>query len=385
MRAFEGWRSSRLLMLLAVIAFDTTVNSCCANADDNRIIEASVRVDIPGAGGSGVAISPNLIATNSHVVDNKLRNDVTITDVHGESHRGQVVALDQNADVALVWVRTWRRAHVRFAPVRQAIAGTVRLFGWGSNRRLATGRGHVVGVHSRYGVPAIECSVSSIAGDSGGGLFDEAGNFVAINWGADKETHYSFSTPAEYVRQVAEEWVTQSLPPDRWQEHQCLGGRCAVGPLETAGNARGVAPPKWPVVPPLSPPLDLHPPATSPQTPSVSQAPPTPPSSPAQPAIDPDKFVSLLVERMASDERFRGPAGPQGPAGPAGRDGRPGDRGPAGAAGAPGADGESPIIDRPFVEQIVSEQLAKQMPDIVAKSVEQVRGSVRVRVQPVKQ
>ncbi len=318
----------------------------CGQTDERQLIEASVRVEIPGAGGSGVAIAPHLIATNSHVVDHKLRNDITITDIHGETHTGQSVAYDKAADIALVWVRTWRRPHVRFAPVRRAIAGTVRLFGWGSNRRLATGRGQVIGVHSRHGVQAIECSVSSVPGDSGGGLFDEEGNFVALNWGGDRDSHYSFSTPAEYVRQVAEEWVVEALPPERWQEYQCLGGRCGSGPSETAGNARGVAPPKWPVAPPqdYAPPPKPIAPIQAPTAP-VQPVAPAPTPSP----INTDHLVSSIVEKLATDERFRGPAGPAGKDGRDGKDGTP---------------GKSPDVD-----QIVTQVLAKIDLDAIAARV----------------
>ena len=76
-----------------------------AVADDSAVINASLKVDIPGAGGSGVAIAPHLIVTNSHVVDHRLRNDVTVTDVHGREYRAVAVSLDKDADVALLYVQ----------------------------------------------------------------------------------------------------------------------------------------------------------------------------------------------------------------------------------------------------------------------------------------
>ena len=40
---------------------------------------ASVRVNIPGAAGSGVAISADVIATNCHVVEWRHRDDLVVT------------------------------------------------------------------------------------------------------------------------------------------------------------------------------------------------------------------------------------------------------------------------------------------------------------------
>ena len=244
--------------LLAFLALATA----SAFADDTAAINASLNVRVPGATASGVAIAPHIVATNSHVVDHRLRNDVTVTDVHGREYGAVTVSLDKDADVALLYVQHRAGPYVRIAPRRRPLVGlTLRLFGWGPKRRLATGRGVVVSEWSRNRVQVLDCAVQSEPGDSGGGLFDDQDQLVALNWGGDALNGYSASTPAEYVRQVAEAWIVEALPESRWQEYQCLGGRCGSGPHETAGSARGVAPPKWPVAPP---------------SPDYSQAPPTP-------------------------------------------------------------------------------------------------------------
>ena len=353
-----------------------------AKGDDRTIVEASVQVNLAASGGSGVAIHDHIIATNSHVVEHRHRNDLTVVDVHGRQYSAQTIAIDRAADVALLWCKGRRWPFVRLAAQRPVLGAPLRLFGYGPQRQLRWGRGRVVETWQRNGVDVVDCSVSSVPGDSGGGLFDDAGQLVALNWGGHSESHYSTSTPAEYVRQVAERWVMEALPQDRWQEYACLGGRCNGGPGENAGSARGVAPPKWPVAPP---PLDYHPPAQAPSVlPPVSQSPPvvSPPASivsasppavaPVQ-QIDPEQFVARIVDKLAADDRFRGPAGPAGPAGKHGEPGKPGPK------------GEDAIVSRPLIQQIVAEELAKKMPEIVAQSAESVRGSVRVRVQPVKQ
>ena len=291
-----------------------------AKADDTAVINASLNVRVPGASASGVAIAPHLVATNSHVVDHRLRNDVTVTDVHGQRYQAVAVSLDRDADVAILYVRDRSGPYVRIAPRRRPLVGlTLRLFGWGPTKRLSQGRGVVVSEWQRNRVPVVECAVHSEPGDSGGGLFNDHDELVALNWGGDALNGYSASTPAEYVRQVAEAWIVEALPESRWQEYQCLGGRCGSGPHETAGSARGVAPPKWPVAPP---------------SPDYSQAPPTPIAPPPRPtappvpapspAIDTDQLVSQIVSKLATDERFKGPPGPPGKDGRDGKDGQNG-------------------------------------------------------------
>lgn len=75
---------------------------------------------------------------------------------------------------------------------------------------------------------------------------------------------------------------------------------------------------------------------------------PAPVSEPTRPApqpIDTDKLVSQLVEKLAGDERFRGPKGDSGERGPRGEDGMPGAPGPAGPPGPKGSDGREATID----------------------------------------
>lgn len=332
------------------LAYVVLVCSGFATANEVAVVRSSLRVDIPDAGGSGVAIAPHLIVTNSHVVDHRMRNDVMVTDYAGETYPATVVALDREADVALCWVAKRRGPWVVIAPRRPIVGATLRLFGWGPRRVLAWGTGQVTSTWRRRSVEVLECSVSSVPGDSGGGLFDEQGRLSALNWGGDRETHYSASTPIEYVQKIAESWVTEALPQDRWEEYQCLGGRCAA---PTAGSARGVAPPKWPV----SPPTDYDSPAVQ----SPAQAPPRPTAPPAAqaPSVDTDQLVSQLVAKLATDDRFRGPAGPPG------KDGRD------------GKDGKSADIDH---DAIVADVLARIDLDAIAARVPQPSAAVTKKV-----
>lgn len=273
--------------------------------------DASCRVHIPGAAGSGVAIATDIVATNCHVVDWRHRSDATVTlHADGRTYRAETVALDPAADVALL-----RVSGARLVPVAMADAAEgaeVHLLGYGRRGVLARGVGRILravwGHRTPRGqVPVTLCHVASEPGDSGGGIFDQHGRLVAINWGRDG-VGQSLSTPARYVAQLHADYLRQ-IGAD---ETQCGPGGCSPSSGMTAGSGYGPPPPKFPVQRPQAPPpQQLAPPLVP-----VPQQPV--PAAPAPQPIDTDKLVAAIVERMAADARFRGPAGPAGPQGPPG-------------------------------------------------------------------
>jgi hypothetical protein len=70
--------------------------------------------------------------------------------------------------------------------------------------------------------------------------------------------------------------------------------------------------------------------------------PPIAPKPPVTPPLDLDKLAAQIIEKLATDERFRGPVGPAGQPGadgvqgPAGPQGSPGETGPLGEVGPAG-------------------------------------------------
>lgn len=276
---------------------------------------ASYRIEVGDAGGSGVAIAPRLVVTNSHVVGGRLVDDVRLCDAWGRWRQGRAVAVDRTADVALIHVRDPLPAVAELGD-DPSPGQRLQLLGWGPDRRLKQGRGQLLGPRGSRGgsVPVLETAIHSEPGDSGGGIFDASGRLVALNWGGDPSTGFSASTPVSYVKKLGETWATSVYPRERWQEFQCFGGACGGGGgiSLNAGSGRGVAPPKWPVAPPPEP---------------ISNGPVQAPSPsvdlprPVQQPVDTDSLVDRLAEKLAADARFRGPAGPAGPPGKDGKDG----------------------------------------------------------------
>jgi hypothetical protein len=72
--------------------------------------------------------------------------------------------------------------------------------------------------------------------------------------------------------------------------------------------------------------------------------------------IDLDELAGLLVEKLAADERFRGPPGADGRDGIAGQDGPAGRDGPEGKTGPPGPTGPAgpPISEQQIREAVIA-------------------------------
>ena len=272
---------------------------------------ASVLVRIPGAAGSGVAISPDVIATNCHVMEWRHRDDILVTShADGSRRKAATIALDADADVALVHVPGAAYDPVSIAPTPPE-GSEVHLLGWGRRGILARGAGRilrrVMGHRTPRGqVPVMLCHLASEPGDSGGGIFDAEGRLVALNWGAITATGQSLSTPSEYISRLV----------DDYRQHACGGGACPTGPRQNAGPGYGPPAPKFPVQRPTPSPDTLAPPRPTPE-------PSAPPALvPVAPSASSEAIAAAILDKIATDPRFRGPAGPQGPKGDPGPPGR---------------------------------------------------------------
>ena len=85
--------------------------------------------------------------------------------------------------------------------------------------------------------------------------------------------------------------------------------------------------------------------------------------TPPPQSIDLDKLASLLVDKLASDNRFKGPKGEPGEAGSPGMSGPPGS---PGAAGPPGRDGQAASVD---YDQIIAAVINRIDYDAIAERV----------------
>lgn len=320
------------------------------------------------AQGSGTIIAHHqddhlaLVLTAKHVV--KGMGSVEIQTTDGQRYPVAAVRSQPDADVALLAVRGVPRTipPIKLWPQKIQIGMPVWGEGYGSGRFGRT-KGRIT---KFYNGPTFECDLPSIPGDSGGAILtvDQTrtpyvvGVISASNW-VNNETGQT-QTPTETAAESIV-WVIDWMPEIKWGLSECtfqptgilfrriLAGRSYAQPYASPQGQclpcqpqQQYQPSPQPYAQPelvpgpesyVPPPQQQYAPQPLPYTPPPAY----PPESYTVPGrIRAEVDIDELIERLANDPRFRGPAGPPGERGPAGA---VGSRGPAGPAGSPGRDG----------------------------------------------
>jgi hypothetical protein len=314
---------ARVLMLTGLVMAITAL--CCDFArGQNKPEEASFKLQVGNAGGSGTGIDPHLVVTNAHVAQSIDAKPIIEHGWTGQRWTGQVVALDKAADLALVFVKSGGLPWVNVNHEGLVAGQDVFAWGYGKSRILRRGEGQVVGIEGTRGarsflggegVPVWHTGLLIEPGDSGSGIFNDAGELVGVNWGAGTYDSRNAATSAKYIMELGQYW-----------EAQCGGGSCnafqGAGRQAAGGGGGRMVPVRPPLVSEeIEQPPTAEPPAKRPE--------PKAEASPPAATVDAEKLAESLVDKLANDPRFRGPkgdagdrgeAGPPGPAGPAGKD-----------------------------------------------------------------
>ena len=193
-----------------------------ARANDPQL--ASYKVRATGRQGSGTGVSKNLVVTNSHVVDRQMGAAATIQ--HLLSNRqmyGRVVAMDTDADLALIHVPTNDVQWVELSADPQR-GQSCTAWGYPDNGPLRNGAGvfEKVGTRGNTSVPTWDLSVPVYSGHSGGGVFDNDGRLSAVIWAADQQTSKGTAIPVSYVMRLAQTLApASSKAPDMQVAANC--------------------------------------------------------------------------------------------------------------------------------------------------------------------
>lgn len=239
-----------------------------------------------------------LIVTAAHVVETA--NGGTITWVDGSQTEWRILQRDAQHDVAalLAWAPQQPPEPIPIAQAPPPADAAVEICGFGGpDRRLRHFGASLLTADETH----VVANQYVISGDSGGAMlyrgelvgvvFGGSGQRGAVR-GRDGSTWnlvYPASSRAGFypirrlLAQIWQPWMTEHAFPN-YGASSCPGGRCPS--------------PQAPGGPNLSP----------------------PPASPGRPpagSVDYDRIVELVIERMACDERFRGPPGPKGDKGDA--------------------------------------------------------------------
>lgn len=280
----------------------------------------AVEIMVPTGGGSankgsGVYLGERLVASAYHVVRDTSGNG-TAKFQDGTSIRFRTISADKVWDQVVLELES---EHPSLAGVELAVhnprAGEM-LYSAGFARGFRIFGGRMTGT---WGAPGgrqsqttdwFEHENPAIPGDSGGPVFNEAGQLIGCLWGTDGRhtiatgcgRFHLFVKPlfprlAQWrANRIANQ--IQGISPA-----QCGPGGCP--PQQYGGGGVNVSP-GYGTPTPVQP------------SPPVQPAPQCPPVGCE---CDPEQIMSTLLERMAADERFRGPAGVAGKDGADGKDG----------------------------------------------------------------
>lgn len=325
--------------------------------------EASFRVHCPdGCAGSATAISERVVVTNSHVLSHHHQEGIVVFHQDGRRYRGRSVGVFPQEDLAFVAIDG--DEPLTFVEVGVPRQGeSIQVYGYGRQAILRTASGRVRSANQlRYGdgVSAVEITALIDQGDSGGGVFNQAGQLVGVAWGCDFQSS-TLAVPSQYVAKRVEHHQTQCPGGDCW------GGYCT--PSQGYGGYGGYGGDNGSRMQPVRPAPRTNPGSGSTRNPV---RPPQQAPSPSLPEKSCPCDNTLLLAEIKSLKselsllkqscQVSGKAGPQGPAGPKG------DPGPQGPAGNPG------LLSDVDKDRISSE---------IARAVQQkITGSVLLRVAP---
>lgn len=336
-------------------------------AGDSSIV---VRISVSDGGGvfskgSGTVIEyedQHYVMTCAHLFSDNTSGRGTTVCVGGSCYPARLIGRDPNYDLAVLSVNLPTHIKDRAVQVAHEHArqgDTTEFAGFGPNNRYRAVPGRVTGYTRANNVPTSDVMVmtgGARQGDSGGPMFDADGQLTAVLWGSDGGS--SYGTCCHRIRR----FLSGCCPPRYAQPRQ---------PRNQPYSPQVQAPPGDPGV---------YTRPTKPIRPNDGTA----QNTPQAPVATPDCDVALSeVNRLkealnASNERIKalertielaktnpGVPGPPGPPGPAGPPGEPGSNGSSGADGKPAK-----------ISQDQLDSIAKQLHN-------KLRGSIRVRVEPV--
>ncbi|MCA9222591.1 MAG: trypsin-like peptidase domain-containing protein, partial [Planctomycetales bacterium] len=172
--------------------------------------EASVVVrTADGSKGSGTAIWPRFVITNCHVVRDAPNQPMVVSQPQlGLSANGHCVYHNESHDLAIIQIdRDFPWAPVA-AEVREG--EPVTLYGYPGLSTQSVVQRTPYSEHTRRGTQLLQSNgrpwaifaVSGTSGTSGGGVFNDAGELVAVRWGDDTGTAASDGTHGATLREI---------------------------------------------------------------------------------------------------------------------------------------------------------------------------------------
>ena len=199
-------------LLLLFIFFISSISSVLASTKVvNKVFPSTVLIaaeDINGqvqSLGSGFLVSPNVIATNYHVIENsysgyvKLVNQDNLYEIEG------VVGYDVQKDLALIKIANNIGKQVSYKSSSVDIGQKIFAIGNPLGLEGTISDGIISGLRNIDGVPYLQISAPISPGNSGGPVVDENGDVIGVaTYTYSEGQNLNFAVPVKYVRELLE-------------------------------------------------------------------------------------------------------------------------------------------------------------------------------------
>ncbi|MFN3649879.1 MAG: S1C family serine protease [Armatimonadota bacterium] len=174
--------------------------------------------------GSGVVIDPRgYVLTNEHVVAGA--SEINVTFGNGKSHRGRVLGIDRETDVALVQILDAKNVPVaRLGDSRNLVAGQWAIAignPYGYEQTVTVGvvghTGRAMQIGERVYKRLIQTDAAINPGNSGGPLVDIQGRVIGINTVVRSDAQgIGFAIPIDLAKGIADELIAHGKVKRPW-------------------------------------------------------------------------------------------------------------------------------------------------------------------------
>ena len=204
----EATRSNLSIQEIIAVAGDSVVEISSSRSSRTNVWTRQVW----GSSGSGVIISTDgYIMTNSHVVEDS--NDIVVTLRDGTRHPAQMVGFDRRTDVAVIKINATDLTPAIFGDSDNVVIGDLAVvignplgeLGGTSTVGIISALNRELQIENRH-LTVMQTDAAINQGNSGGGLFNQNGEFVGLvvakSYGAGVEG-LGFAIPINIAKPLA--------------------------------------------------------------------------------------------------------------------------------------------------------------------------------------